>query len=80
MIWVRTKSSDCTAGVQFVYHKYDYRLNWMTQSLNQLINDKYNFQKKKRIAKFWEKGKICIKRLDKRGVNCLMLIECWFKP
>ena len=46
------KSSDCTAGVQFVYHKYDYRLNWMTQSLNQLINDKYNFQKKKRIAKF----------------------------
>ena len=47
IIWVRTKSSDCTAGVQFVYHKYDYRLNWMTQSLNQLINDKYNFQKKK---------------------------------
>ena len=47
MIWVRTKSSDCTAGVQFVYHKYDYRLNWITQSLNQLINDKYNFQKKK---------------------------------
>ena len=47
IIWVRTKSSDCTAGVQFVHHKYDYRLNWITQSLNQLINDKYDFQKKK---------------------------------
>ena len=27
-----TKSDDRAAGVQFVYHEYDYRLNWATRS------------------------------------------------
>ena len=66
MIWVRTKSSDCTAGVQFVYHKYDYRLNWITQSLNQLINDKYNFQKKKNSQVLRERENLHLKTWQKR--------------
>ena len=33
IIRVITKSVDCAAGVRFVHHEYDYRLNWMTQSL-----------------------------------------------
>ena len=28
-----TKSDDRASGVRFVYHEYDYRLNWMTRSL-----------------------------------------------
>ena len=32
IIRVKTKSDDQAAGVRFVYHKYDYRLNWTTQS------------------------------------------------
>ena len=27
---VITKSDDCTVGVRFVYHEYDYRRNWTT--------------------------------------------------
>ena len=27
-----TKSDDRAAGVRFVYHEYDYRLNWTTRS------------------------------------------------
>ena len=33
IIRVITKSDDCAAGVRFIYHKYDYRQNWTTQSL-----------------------------------------------
>ena len=33
IIQVITKSDDCAAEVQFVYCEYDYRPNWMTQSL-----------------------------------------------
>ena len=33
IIGVITKSDDHAAGVQVVYHQYDYRLDWMTQSL-----------------------------------------------
>ena len=29
---VITKSDDRAAGARFVYHEYDYRLNWTTQS------------------------------------------------
>ena len=29
---VVTKSDDLAAGVRFVYHEYDYRLKWTTQS------------------------------------------------
>ena len=29
---VITKSDDRAAGVQFVYHEYDYRPNWRTRS------------------------------------------------
>ena len=32
IIPVITKSDDRAAGVRFVYHEYDYRLNWMTPS------------------------------------------------
>ena len=32
IIRVITKSDDCAAGVQFVYHEYDYRPNWTTRS------------------------------------------------
>ena len=32
IIQVITKSDDRAAGVRFVYHEYDYRLNWTTQS------------------------------------------------
>ena len=32
IIRVITKSDDRAAGVRFVYHEYDYRLNWTTQS------------------------------------------------
>ena len=31
-----TKSDDRAAGVRFVYHEYDYRLNWTTR--NPIIN------------------------------------------
>ena len=33
IIRVITKSDDRAAGVRFVYHEYDYRPNWTTQSL-----------------------------------------------
>ena len=33
IIRVITKSDDRAAIVRFVYHEYDYRLNWMIQSL-----------------------------------------------
>ena len=33
IIRVITKSDDRAAGVGFVYHEYDYRLNWTTRSL-----------------------------------------------
>ena len=33
IIRVITKSDDRTAGVRFVSHEYDYRLNWTTRSL-----------------------------------------------
>ena len=33
IIRVITKSEDRAAGVGFVYHEYDYRLNWTTRSL-----------------------------------------------
>ena len=32
IIRVITKSDDRAAGVRFVYHEYDYRPNWTTQS------------------------------------------------
>ena len=32
IIRVITKSDDRAAGVRFVYHEYDYRLNWTTRS------------------------------------------------
>ena len=32
IIRVTTKSDDHAAGVRFVYHEYDYRLNWTTRS------------------------------------------------
>ena len=32
IIRVITKSADRAAGVRFVYHEYDYRLNWTTRS------------------------------------------------
>ena len=32
IIRVITKSDDHTAGVRFVDHEYDYRLNWTTRS------------------------------------------------
>ena len=32
IIRVLTKSDDRAAGVRFVYHEYDYRLNWTTRS------------------------------------------------
>ena len=31
IIRVITKSDDRAAGVRFVYHEYDYRLNWTTR-------------------------------------------------
>ena len=33
IIQVIKKSDNRAAGVRFVYHKYDYRPNWTTQSL-----------------------------------------------
>ena len=32
IIRVITKSDERAAGVRFVYHEYDYRLNWTTRS------------------------------------------------
>ena len=50
IIRVITKSDDHAAGVRFVYHKYDYRLNWTTQSL--ITNYiKLTISEKRRIAK-----------------------------
>ena len=54
---------------------YDYRLNW-TKSSYQLII-KITISKKTKTARLWKKRKkICIKRLRKGGVNCLI---GWFK-
>ena len=36
---VITKSDDRAAGVRFVYHEYDYRPNWTTQSGKFASND-----------------------------------------
>ena len=50
IIRVITKSDDHAAGVRFVYHKYDYRPNWTTQSL--ITNYiKLTISEKRRIAK-----------------------------
>ena len=54
---------------------YDYRLNW-TKSSYQLII-KITISKKRKTARLWKKRKkICIKKLTKGGVNCLI---DWFK-
>ena len=47
---VKTKSYDGAAGVRFVYHGYDYRPNWTTQSFNQL-SIKITNSENRRIAK-----------------------------
>ena len=50
IIRVITKSDDHAAGVRFVYHKYDYRPNYTTQSL--ITNYiKLTISEKRRIAK-----------------------------
>ena len=50
IIRVITKWDDHAAGVRFVYHKYDYRPNWTTQSL--ITNYiKLTISEKRRIAK-----------------------------
>ena len=49
-----TNSDDCKAGVRFVYHEYDYRLNHM-KSFYQLITS-FEYPKKKYISlrkHFW---------------------------
>ena len=40
IIRVITKSDDRPAGVRFVYHEYDYRLNWINQSITMTISEK----------------------------------------
>ena len=37
IIRVITKSDDRIAGVQFLYHEYDYRPNWTTRSLKTIF-------------------------------------------
>ena len=68
IIRVITKSDDRAAGVRFVYHEYDYRLNWTTRSaiIYQLIIKNYNFREKEN-SKVMKKGKIRIKILTKEA-------------
>ena len=47
IIRVITKSDDRAAGVRFVYHEYDYRLNWTTRILLPINHKNYNFREKK---------------------------------
>ena len=69
MIRVITKSDDCVAGVRFVYHEYDYRLNWTnTKSHYQLII-KITISEKKKKSEVMKKGEIRILNTDKGGVN-----------
>ena len=59
---VITKSDDRAAGVRFVYHEYDNRLNWTTRSpiYCQLII-KITISEKRKVAKLCDKGKFYIK-------------------
>ena len=51
IIRVITKSDDHAAGVRFVYHKYDYRPNYTTQSLITNYIKLTIISEKRRIAK-----------------------------
>ena len=66
IIQVITKSDDRAGGVRLVSHEYDYRPNWTTRSLITevlLLILTITISEKKRIAKLWKKGKLCIKIL-----------------
>ena len=66
IIRVITKSDGRAARVRFVYHEYDYRLNWTTRSPGLSINHKnYNFREKEKYPS--EKGKIRSKILTKEA-------------
>ena len=47
IIRVITKSDEGRAGVRFVNHEYDYRLNWTTRGLLPINHKNYNFREKK---------------------------------
>ena len=57
IIRVITKSDDRAAGVRFVYHEYDYRLNWTTGSpiINKLII-KITISEKNKNSEVMKKG------------------------
>ena len=42
-----TKSDDRATGVRFVYHEYDYGLNWTTRSLITNNHKNYNLRETK---------------------------------
>ena len=60
------KSDDRAAEVRFVYHVYDYRLNW-TKSSYQLIIKITISEKRKTTRLRKKRKKICIKRLSKEA-------------
>ena len=63
---VMKKSDDRAEEVRFVYHVYDFRLNW-TKSSYQLIM-KITISEKRKTARLRKKRKkICIKRLSEEA-------------
>ena len=65
IIRVIRKSDDHAAGVRFVYHEYEYRLNWTTRS--PIINHKnYNFREKEKKPSYEKRGKFALKYLQRR--------------
>ena len=46
IIRVITKSDDRVAGVRFVDHEYDFRLNWTTRNPLSINHKNYNFREK----------------------------------
>ena len=68
-----TKSDDRAAGVRFVYHEYDYRLELDdTKSYYQLII-KITISEKTKNSHVMKKGENSHQNIDKGGVNILRL-------
>ena len=71
IIRVITKSDDRAAGVRFVYHEYDYRLNWTTRKSYYQLIIKITISEKMKNSQVMKKGENLHYNTDKGGVNIL---------
>ena len=66
IVRVTTKS----AGVLFVFHKYDCRPNWTTRSLITNNYKKLQFPRKEDRLSYERKGKFAFKKWQSRSLHC----------